>query len=733
VVEPEREVLIAGERRLRDLRSPGKRVRIAQFRVYAHQVRPGRTSRDRKDFTETLYWNAGVRTGDDGTATIQFGLSDSVTTFRILVDGFTGSGLLGSGDHRIDSREPFYLEPKLPLEVTSGDRILLPVSLVNGTLNDLKVKMTAIAGPALEIPASLAGEFPLEGDGRGRMVLPIDVKHHDGETTLTLEGVAGDLADRVTRQIRVVPYGFPVRHTFGDVLERVAFHDITIPAGVEPTSIHGRAVAYPTPLASLTEALEALLREPHGCFEQTSSTNYPVIMAQRYFTSHGGVSPDLVARARDLLETGYKKLVGFECARKGYEWFGGDPGHEALTAYGILEFVDMAAVFPVDGDMLERTRTWLLGRRDGKGGFLRNSRALDSFGRAPEAITNAYIVWALVQAGETDLDAELATLLDQARESDDPYLLGLVAGSLYKLGKKETARAIAEKILPRRGEDGGVDGASTSITRSGGEALRIETTSLAILAWLNDPAFTDATEKAIRWLSGMCKGGRFGSTQSTVLALRAILAYDAARAAPRADGTITLLLDGNAIGTVPFDVGTQGAIELPPFADRLTPGDHRVEIRMEGGSVMPYSLEIGYHTSRLADSPECVVGLEVGLARAEIREGETTEVQVTLRNLTGEGQPMAVALIGLPGGLEPRHDQLKELLGAGTVDYYEVIGRDVVIYKRDLEPNEEVRFPIDAVAAVPGEYTGAASRAYLYYTDEAKRWSDGLKIRITPR
>ena len=33
----------------------------------------------------------------------------------------------------LESVKPFYLEPKLPLEVTQGDRILVPVTCVNAT------------------------------------------------------------------------------------------------------------------------------------------------------------------------------------------------------------------------------------------------------------------------------------------------------------------------------------------------------------------------------------------------------------------------------------------------------------------------------------------------------------------------------------------------------------------------------------------------------------------------
>jgi len=69
---------------------------------------------------------------------------------------------------------------------------------------------------------------------------------------------------------------------------------------------------------------------------------------------------------------------------------------------------------------------------------------------------------------------------------------------------------------------GVVVGAATSITGSGGESLEVETTSLAILAWLSSPKHTGNVETAIRWLGGRCKGGRFGATQSTILALKAI-------------------------------------------------------------------------------------------------------------------------------------------------------------------------------------------------------------------
>jgi hypothetical protein len=41
-----------------------------------------------------------------------------------------------------------------------------------------------------------------------------------------------------------------------------------------------------------------------------------------------------------------------------------------------------------------------------------------------------------------------------------------------------------------------------------------------------------------------------------------------------------------------------------------------------------------------------------------------------------------------------------------------------------------VAIKLDLTAAVPGKYTGPASRAYLYYTPENKQWCDPLAIEI---
>ncbi|HZN95542.1 MAG TPA: A-macroglobulin complement component, partial [Myxococcales bacterium] len=552
---------------------------------------------------------------------------------------------------------------------------------------------------------------------------------------VVFEGTAGNFQDRVERTMVVKPGGFPFEVAFGGMLgpQKPATHTVKIPEGVAPDSVEFQAQVFPTPLANMTQALSRLIQEPNGCFEQTSSTTYPMTMAQQYFLTHQGVDPQLVRAAREKLETGYKRLVGFECSERGYEWFGENPGHEALTAFGLLHFTDMSRVRAVDQAMLTNTRAWLLKQRDGQGGFERKRRALHTWVEDKDS-SNAYITWALLESGERNLSREIQTVQDAGQKSSNAYVTALAANVAWLGGKKDLARSMMSRLAQQQGKDGAVQGATQSIVGSGGESLLVETTSLATLAWLREPSFTGNVERAIKYLAEVCQGGRYGSTQSTVLALRAIVACDQARATAKRPGAVRLMVDGKAVGSpVKFDAETKGAIMLPDAAPFLTRGAHELKLQMDDGAEMPYTVTVRYHALTPDSSKKTKVGLEIGASRPDVAEGELMDVVATVTNKTQEQLPTVVALVGIPGGLEPRHDQLKELVKKGAIDAYEVKGRDVVLYWRGMKPGASNRVPLSVVAQVPGRYTGPASRAYLYYTDEDKVWVKGLTATVAPK
>jgi hypothetical protein len=98
-----------------------------------------------------------------------------------------------------------------------------------------------------------------------------------------------------------------------------------------------------------------------------------------------------------------------------------------------------------------------------------------------------------------------------------------------------------------------------------------------------------------------------------------------------------------------------------------------------------------------------------------------------------DGATASVIGSGGEGGLQVRHDQLKELVKQQKVAAYEVIGRELVLYWRSLKGGERVEVPLSLTATVGGTFTAPASRAYLYYTDEHKHWTEPLAVSVAPR
>lgn len=778
------------------------------------------TVANRVDFTETVYSNPSLVTkcSPDAKskakvcqAAFAFGLSDSSSaTFVIHADGFAPEQtLLGAGQAYIRSKTEAEVDFKLPSNLVQGDSPQVPIYAPDRGA----VTLTSSSPNRLMV-------VPGRGGGVSSGFKRLETLHEFGLVNLTL----ASKQDSITRSTVVGPRGFPVQTFSSGMLAegKFASYDVPVlPADFVSGSLQASAFVYTSPVGQLTKALEALIQEPHGCFEQTSSVTYPLIFVLQYLQTHSGGDARLAARATDLLNKGYARLVSYESPGGGFEWFGQEPGHEALTAYGLLQFSAMTSLGlkTVDQTMVARTKQWMERKRDGLGGYLRNPRSLDSFGAAPQDTTNAYITWALVRAKLLKFQAkELERLAELAKTSSDPYIVALAALSLYEHdGESAVALGFAQRLASAQDPaTGAMRNAVDTITRSRGDALAIESTALAVLAWLHDTArFGSNARLGVQYLASMCKNGRFSSTQATALTLMAIVEYDKHFSKPVPQGTVAeLWVDGELVETraltkaetasggddskrcsgqaafwnecasacAPTKCGEEPAVvctmqcvakcDCP--ADRrwlASNGDcvadcsavsgetedeeqgvvrfsssklagklassaaHHVEVRLSGpeasSAVLPYSLTLSYSVNTPVSSAKVPLQVSVTLPKRQYVEGDVAEFQVSLTHSGSEVLPMVVCVVGIPGGFEPRTDQLLREL-TGVVDAVEIEPGAVTLYWRAFLPHTTVRVPVQAVATVPGKYHSPATRAYAFYQDEERVWANSLEVEILP-
>jgi DNA-binding FrmR family transcriptional regulator len=744
---------IAMERDARELFDP---VRVPDrpmiVREYSH-ARVRGSDGARSDFSETLLWRPATVLGEGG-ATAEFDLCDSVTRFQAVAMVHTADGELAQAVTTFDSKLPLSLSVKVPFEVTASDVVkgVVSVEARPGTAT-VALDTSAITGAVGD--GAPSADLALSQSGRGRRVLSMRPGLLDQEIGFAIGATGGGFSDSVRGKIRIVPEGFPVEGALSDRIAGALERTLRLPKEWVPGSLRLEVDAYPSTLGELAKGLDGMLREPHGCFEQTSSSNYPNTMILGFIKASGRSNPELEAKTRELLSRGYSRLVGFECMdtkagrKRGFEWFGAaDQQHEALTAYGLMQFSDMKAVGleAVDGELITRTREFLISRRDGQGGYIRNARSLDQFGGAPQATTNAYITWALSETGPcSEISAEINAVKDAASGSADMYLKALAACCLANAGRQEEAEAMAKSIAEAQNAEGMVAGGKASVTRSMGQSLDIETTALSAIALMKLPnrgPLAVAARKATDWIGRQKDGlGSYGATQSTVLALKALAQQASLSKGDIKAGEVKLVV-GDKTFAKAFPAGAVETVSLAiPDAERVfKPGDNRVRFEITGGSEMPASLAWRYHTLVPPSSPKSLVDIRAKLDREVVNEGESVRLEVAVSNKSDAGQGMAIAVVGLPAGLSVPADakQMTDLCRVpvdGTrakLSQWEVRGRDLVLYWRDMAPRETFNLSLDLEARVPGVYRGPAGRAYLYYTPEHRTWIEPVRVTINP-
>jgi len=166
-----------------------------------------------------------------------------------------------------------------------------------------------------------------------------------------------------------------------------------------------------------------------------------------------------------------------------------------------------------------------------------------------------------------------------------------------------------------------------------------------------------------------------------------------------------------------------------------SPGEHKIQLKQKEGSSASYAIEVSYYDPSLpSHNNGCSVRFSyLSLRSSKLNEGESTEIVIKLKNTESEELPMTMAIIGIPAGLEIRHEKLQELKQANIISSYELFGaRKLACYFRGMKPDEEISFEIDVIATFPGSYTGPSSCTYLYYTNELRHWLEGFHVEISP-
>ena len=106
---------------------------------------------------------------------------------------------------------------------------------------------------------------------------------------VTAQGVSpqgsSSLQDSLAKQTEVFPRGFPVRLSSSGIFQpgnlSGTLKFILPPDTYNSGTLKVTAKVFTSPMDNILDAIASLIRDPYGCFEQTSSVTYPLVLVLR--------------------------------------------------------------------------------------------------------------------------------------------------------------------------------------------------------------------------------------------------------------------------------------------------------------------------------------------------------------------------------------------------------------------------------------------------------------------
>ena len=650
----------------------------------------GAESSTRAWFPETFLFEPLITTDARGAATVPVRIPDRLTTWRVLALAHSRTGAQGGSVTSFLSTLPVYVDLVVPDALMRGDRVRLPVQLVNTTDKPVATALTVSATNATVTAAGGARTIPAQGSLVEYVTLTAD---RPGTIELKV-GLRG--GDAVLRTIAVLPLGKPEVITRSGTLAAPRTMTITGPAGADPATDRVRLQAFPGALALLRSELAV-------------STARAGVADDAYALLLGGRATALLSALGDKADPDALRrlaIVGTQRAVRHARAL--DLDRAALLTEAALAHPES----PVLVRLGERAAAYLAQAQRPDGTF----GGADGWTLQRVLVTTAEATRAVAAASATPADRQRARgIAIRAAgvferydgQINDPY----TAAALLVSGAVQGAQADRLRTKVREAVAAGADGArhlvvGEGVVRPDGRAPSMaEATALAALALTGDPKASAILPDLGATLLGAYDPYRgWGDGRANLVCMRAVIELFKQPIASAV--TITLSMDG-----VPVTSGVLAADKLREVLTLEAPapglaGEHVWELKAE-----PAVPGLGYALALRSWVPWPTGARAAGLELAApptfaARVGKPTAI--ALRAVAPSGLPLRLRY-GLPAGVQADSPSLEALVSAGTITRFVAADGSVELEIAALDPGETFDATFRVIPTLAGRLHGPAS------------------------
>ena len=629
----------------------------------------------------------------------------------MVVAADTKRGAFGQAHQEIPVRKPLMVLATLPRVLGPNEFVQLPVSVFAMTpeMKQVSVEVTTKGPLKLQGPHRRSLSFSGPGDSMVKFPLQVLSQTGIGIVEVTAQGHTETATQRFEIDIR--HRNPPVNKLFTALIDpgNSWQKQLNLP-GMAGTNTASLEVSHLPPL-NLEERLDYLVRYPHGCVEQTTSSVFP----QLFLSNLMELSPERQQKIQNNVTAGIKRLKSFQIAGGGFGYWPGQPANAWGTNYAGHFLLEAKALgYSIPAGVLEQWKNF----QTNKAQAFANSQ--DSH----QQLTQAYRLFGLALAKSPDLSA-----MNRLKESPNLQQAARwrLAATYHLTGKTSIAKNLLQEQSLR----------ATPYRSHGptyGSSLRDQALMLDTLSMLGE---REKALKLAREISQTLSTKKWLSTQSTAFALLGMIRFvgQSDRSAPLeaayglGQNTKKRIQTSLPMATVSLAVGKQ---ESPSLTVHNT-GKNSLFVRVSTRGV-PKPVKEEPAARGLALSLTYSRGGGQGLDISSLAQGEDFEAHVVVTNKTLSGTVKDIALSQVvPSGWEIHNERLLTSGPLSNQGYeYQDIRDDRVYTYFDLKQGESRHFSFKLNASYLGRfYMPQVSVEAMYdgdiYARDVGNWVEVVK------
>lgn len=709
----------------------------------------------RRDFADSAFWTATLRTDKTGQATAAFKVPDSLTNWRVQVTAVSPKMHVGSATSRFKTTRPIMIWPMLPRTFAEGD-----VVSVFGTVHNLTDREQSVrAHLKAENGAVLsAGEQVVTVPANGNV--PVYWTYRAGKpgtTDLLMSATCAAGSDASLKRLPVVASTVPERVTVSGLVGRDDLK-LTMPTGFDPKTAQVTVTVAPTLAADLADTLPYLVEYPYGCVEQTMSRFLPALRVGLILKQSGiSTIKQLEEKLPKVVEAGQKRLIELQQPDGGWAWQGTGQTHEMMTPYalfGLLAAEEAGYPCP-NSNTIPRGMARLKQYLDQMGAHWDTSMSGPSRGVVNNPVTNDALFCLWVAAGDAkrakahgiDTSAwfkRIDSAAGHAALSDTGHALALELA--VNSGKKELADALAKELHTRAQKAGDrVFWTKAGFSRWADNTTEVTATVMKALV-AHDPK-DPLIPGVLAYFHSTKRGDRWDSTKDTACVLYALCDYlVAVQAGPAASGEVKVALNGAKVGEVRLDSAASKTVKFA--GTDLRAGENTFGVagaEASGGALVRVSVSFARTDGTLTPARDhgVKVARTVSLRGAD---GQWTELKSGARVPVGSylkvhvtaapaGGPLQYFLIESPkpAGCETISADERRFPAAKSAQGH-VLREDreaMSCFHYESVASASAEFVV--LAEFAGDFTLPPARGELMYQPTSGGHSDSFRLNVTPK